>query len=431
MSRLSLPPHRPARGAASLIVVMVLMFVVSLVAAYTSRNLVFEQRTTSNLYRSTQAAEVAEAALDWAISMLNSGRIDAACAPTTDVNQTTFRDRYLNINVDNGLITEKKTSTGGILLPSCVFSGTDRQCDCPLDGAPTLVAPVDTQVHPAFRVRFVPLQTVNQQPGLVRIEAVACTRLFDDCLNFYTGGPGGTLSGTDSEARAFASVLVGLAGGPRIPPGAALSAYGNVTLGGGFLYGDVAVLARGAINTGGATLQLPAGSAGGSPTTYASYAPLQATGYTAERFFAAVFNAWPATFRQQPAALALDCNVVNCNAQTLRDAATVNPGRPIWVDGDLSLDTPGDIGSAIAPVAVVVTGQVNASSSATIRGLLFVDAANWNDAGTTAVSGALLAGGNILAGSPSVAHDLATLNRMRWTTGSWVRVPGSWRDFQP
>ena len=48
---------RPTRGAATLIVVMLLFFIMSMVAAYTSRNLIFEQRTSANQYRSSQAFE--------------------------------------------------------------------------------------------------------------------------------------------------------------------------------------------------------------------------------------------------------------------------------------------------------------------------------------------------------------------------------------
>ena len=66
----------PQRGAAALVVVMMLFFIMSLVAAYASRNLIFEQRTSANNYRSTQAFEAAEAGLEWAIAMLNGGRID-------------------------------------------------------------------------------------------------------------------------------------------------------------------------------------------------------------------------------------------------------------------------------------------------------------------------------------------------------------------
>ena len=100
------------RGAASLIVVMVLFFIMSLVAAYTSRNLIFEQRTSVNQYRATQAYEAAEAGLEWAIAQLNGGRINGSCleAGVTNAN-TSFRQRYLAINANplpdpaSGMIT--------------------------------------------------------------------------------------------------------------------------------------------------------------------------------------------------------------------------------------------------------------------------------------------------------------------------------------
>ena len=47
------------RGAAALVVVMVLFFIISLVAAYASRNMIFEQKTSANQYRSTAAMEAA------------------------------------------------------------------------------------------------------------------------------------------------------------------------------------------------------------------------------------------------------------------------------------------------------------------------------------------------------------------------------------
>ena len=59
------------RGAASLIVVMLLFFVLSLTAAYANRHLIFEQKTSANQSRSTAAFEAAEAGIEWALAQLN------------------------------------------------------------------------------------------------------------------------------------------------------------------------------------------------------------------------------------------------------------------------------------------------------------------------------------------------------------------------
>ncbi|MBK7062119.1 MAG: pilus assembly PilX N-terminal domain-containing protein [Rubrivivax sp.] len=99
--------QRRQGGAATLIVVMVLFFIMSMVAAYTSRNLIFEQRTSANQLRSTQAAEAAEAGLQWALGLLNAGRINANCVPSTNLADTTFRQRYLYIDGSNGHVTPR------------------------------------------------------------------------------------------------------------------------------------------------------------------------------------------------------------------------------------------------------------------------------------------------------------------------------------
>ena len=83
------------RGAASLIVVMLLFFVLSLTAAYTSRNLIFEQKTSANQSRSTAAFEAAEAGIEWTLAMLNGGTVSDACANL--VGGTSFQQRYVAI----------------------------------------------------------------------------------------------------------------------------------------------------------------------------------------------------------------------------------------------------------------------------------------------------------------------------------------------
>ena len=79
MSQRPTAPLRRERGVATLIVVMVLFFVVSLVAAYTNRNLLYEQRMSINNFRATAAMSAADAGIDWAVAMLSGARVDANC----------------------------------------------------------------------------------------------------------------------------------------------------------------------------------------------------------------------------------------------------------------------------------------------------------------------------------------------------------------
>lgn len=95
---------RRQRGVTTLIIVSVLFFILALVAAYTNRNMIFEQRTAGNQFRSTLAFEAVEAGVEWTLSMLNNGRIDDDCLSSGDAAQLSFRQRYLNMSADTGLV---------------------------------------------------------------------------------------------------------------------------------------------------------------------------------------------------------------------------------------------------------------------------------------------------------------------------------------
>ena len=83
------------RGIGTLAVTLLLLLVVSVVAFYVNRGVLFEQRTSSNQARSTLAQEAAEAGIEWATGMLNAPwDIGASCnfLATTNVS---FRRRYV------------------------------------------------------------------------------------------------------------------------------------------------------------------------------------------------------------------------------------------------------------------------------------------------------------------------------------------------
>ncbi len=147
--------------------------------------------------------------------------------------------------------------------------------------------------------------------------------------------------------------------------------------------------------------------------------------------FTSVFNMWPRVYPQQPAAFKLDCGVAGCSADTVRTAALLNPGRVLWLQGDLVLDSAGAIGSPSDPVLLVVTGNFSATgASSRIYGLVYVQSGDWVNAGSAEVHGAVIAEGNLTGtGSPVLVYDAAILKRLRLATGSFVRVPGGWKDF--
>jgi hypothetical protein len=452
MKQLTHIPQRQ-RGAATLVVVMVLFFIISLVAAYTSRNLIFEQRTSTNQYRSTQALEVADAGQEWVLAMLNHGRITGTCGNSANLADDSFRQRYLNIDSTTGLITPKLTAGGGDLTPTCVLTPAGWSCSCPTNGAPALAVPTAAGVWPAFTVRFRAVEglpatpTIPRQAGVVRVEVVACTALdvgaADACMAFNSRG-------TANEGRAQLVSVVALTGNPAGAPKAALTARGTVALGGtaamvvaNTLPGGlgITVHAGGNIVTGPElTLKTAPGSPSGS-----SFIPndalfaLPATGpfSITDRMFASVFSIRPEAFRTQPAALQLTCPISGCSAATVRSAWELNPGRPLWLTGNLNIDSAGDIGSALDPVVIVVNGDLQfTTSGVTIFGVVYnrllpAGDTDWTTTGSGQVTGAVVAEGGVNGtGAVTVAYDADVIRLIRFNNGSFVRVPSSWRDYR-
>ena len=434
-------PRSRQRGAATLVVVMVLFFIISMVAAYTSRSMIFEQRTGANLYRASQSLEAAEAGMEWALNMLNGGRITATCAPSTASTDNTFRERYLDIAPVTGLIAARTRSTGEQLMPTCVFNpGTGTwNCSCPVDAAPSVSVPAGTGVAPAFRVRFRVPQTnfvSPLQPGIVRIDVVGCTRLDDNCLSINS-------QGLANEGRTVLGTVAMLSGRAIALPQAALTARGNVNANGMNVANvrvsdsGVTVHASGAIDTSGLSLTTIAGNAlGGStlPNDAAINLPDLAPFTAAERFFAASFLLPPQRWQQMPAVVTLDCSS-GCSAADVRDAIDDNPGRPLWLNGDLDIDTSGDIGTATAPVLMVINGDLSfTTAGVTIHGLVMLrppgPSPTWAPTGNGRIRGAIVVDGAVSGTSTlAIEYDGQVLRAMQATVGNFARVPGSWRDW--
>jgi len=426
-------------------VVSVLFFVVALVAAYANRNLIFEQRTASNQQRSTLAFEAADAGVEWAVSMLNLGRVDGNCEPVDDASATSFRDRYLDINTNTGLVTPR-AGVPAVALPTCVHNGAQWLCRCPSTGASSFSAPPTDLVAPAFRLRFVQLPA--NRAGTIWVEVQACTRLNDDCLGFGTANTLNTVAG---EGRAKTSVLLALRSALPSLPVATLTARGNVNLSDtspriwnprSGNSPSLAIQAGGAVTPPNPSPPLPnaipafmlGGAAGelvSDETQVSRLDPSLATAVVpnGERLFGGLFGIEPTVYRDQPASLMLNCTVP-CDANTVRDVAARNPGRILWAQGAVNLNGGSALGSAAEPVMLVVEGDLTASNIQ-INGLIYGRKPNWSFSGiNTSLRGAVIAENNlVLSGSVELIRDADILGQLRWRQGSFIRVPGGWSDY--
>lgn len=438
------PQARRERGVATLIVVMVLFFIVTMVAAYASRNLIFEQRTGANIYRSTQAIELAEAGLQWTLARLNGGLVDEECLPD-DAGPSSFRDRYLGFNAAASTLAPiVPVSTDPDWLATCVWDSVsgDWSCACPVSAAAAPASAAEAGVVGAFRVRW---RADTSRPGITEIVVTACTLFDDDCL-LNLGG-----AGAINEGRAVVRQLVYQTGVSIALPVAPLTARGSVSAVG-------LTVTNSRIGDSGITMHL-GGTASGSPpdlnlNTLAGSAldslasailgdtalnPVALTGTEAvsaeERFFANLFNMGVATASAQPGLLMLGNCGGSCSSSDVSDGVDEHPGRPIWVDGDLAIST--DIGSVTAPVVLIVNnGQLSLSAGATIHGLVMVrpsgSPASWSIPSEGRIRGAVVVdgnvGGGVTGGTFEVDYDGELLRLAKLRNGSFVAVGGGWRD---
>lgn len=437
------PRPRLPRGAATLIVVMLLFFIVSLVAAYAARNLIFEQKTSTNQYRATQALEAAEAGLEWALAMLNGSRIDANCSPLVppDFLQDSFRQRYLAIDIDGNYTPRVRPLGGGTTREqaSCVQAGTGWNCSCPSGAAPTPTVPTGGAVNPAFRVCF---ETVTpSQPGVVRVVSTGSTRfdLVDQPCDTAVEGNAG-------DAAASVSVVAALSSALAASPGAALTAGRDATM-----TGTTVTLVNTDPSSGGVTTRVgrtltvssttfKRHTLPGTPEDRSSIVDTQLGGLTPGEVFKSNMRMPMASYKGQPASVVVDCST-DC-ANRLNNAVQGNPGSIVWVDGDLNLSTSISLGTDGEPAMVVVDGDITLTgTNVDIVGLLYSQRDISITGTNLTVRGAVLAvrdfsrtGTNTMI-EYNPAHLTQpnlippVLTQLHLSSGSLVRVPGSWRDF--
>ena len=104
----------------------------------------------------------------------------------------------------------------------------------------------------------------------------------------------------------------------------------------------------------------------------------------------------------------------------------------LWVDGDVALDGPLTLGSAAQPVMLLARGTVRLSGSVRVHGVLHGSRIEWNDngSGEGLLRGAAMSESGFSGnGAPDLYYDAAVLAALKGNSGSFARVPGSWRDF--
>lgn len=433
MSRFVQPWPRPAeRGAATLVIVMMLFLVMALLAAYANRSMLFEQRIANSYFRASLAQEVSEAGLEWAVAQLNGGAIDADCAPVA-TGGSRFADRYLALSAEDRGIKQASATLVTTTVADCRPTANGWSCHCPALGAwtaPAAAGGLDTT--PSFGIYIQPIpNSAPRAAGTIWITSMGCTSsVASTCVSALSNS-------RNSQAVSRQDALIALVSAVRSPPAAPLVAKGNVTVSGSGGLGLHNTDPRSAgllYDLGGTASGFTESRLNSVPGTSTAQARIEhdesLTRSGTDQFFRMFMGATGDRYKNHPSLRTVACNG-DCAADL---AAAYTAGRRImWVEGALRIESNQSIGSASDPVVIVANGDVTLSGAFELNGML-VSRGNvrWtNGTGTSRIVGMLLVEGNLTTdGAMDIVYQPGIANQLRNRVGSFVRVPGGWKDLR-
>jgi hypothetical protein len=171
----------------------------------------------------------------------------------------------------------------------------------------------------------------------------------------------------------------------------------------------------------------------------ATLAPAAQGDFSADdRRFALFFGMRPSTYSRQPGLPTLDCTA-GCSATEINTLLLRNPGRAVWLRGAGTVTLDANVGAAGTPALLIVDGDIEMASGVTVQGLVYQrakaggGASSWSLSGNSTVEGAVVVEGDLTLGGSSggliVNYAPALLRQLHVSYGTYVKVPGAWRDF--
>jgi hypothetical protein len=421
------------RGAASLAVVLLLLFATALGVLHLNRGLLFDQRISANQMRSTQALETAEAGIEWATGMLNSAYdVDSSCEASNSATAT-FRRRYVMTSW-NATPPSSDVVPSTHVFPGCRLTADGPSCSCPnapMAGQADVVASLGSAAEPSFTVSFA---AVAGDPEAVQVTSRGCVASEKVCS---------PTDAASTDGNAVVTTIIKIRPLMRAVPAAPLTCGKSCTIGGSYNLVNANVETNGVLVNAGEGITTGNGTnlttLPGMPSQNAligndaSLSSLSSNDPTCEN--SAMFNAYfgstiekyrgASTTKQISCTSASDCKNQITNAY--------NDGwRAFYFDTDVHLSGNGTLGSSADPVTLVTASGLDINGTWDIYGLVFSNSADFNDLGTGSAS---IHGAQISCaayknnGNGTTAYDADALRNARRYTGVMVRVPGSWRDF--
>ena len=398
------------RGAATIFVTVVLLLAVGLIALYTNRGAIMEQRLSANEIRAKQAFAAASAGLDYALAYMRDGGVDHLIGGVYD-------------DVADTLATDATALTTGHF--KAAYS------------EPTAAIPPCPSTPPATNAA---LPGITAPTDLTNVLTISCG-WSDDNTSVQRLVVG--MRATKNTNGNGSSPLVTKGNADLLTGGASIFNYFNDLT----VWSGASIL--GQSNTGKTfvrdTVNYPTASITDPYRVASNSSPacnLPPTGYTCstqgstlghdtvsgdtnlsslsdDQYFESFFGQTPTAYRNETANVLLDQSTVG-SIDGMR-------GVTIWVDGNTSLGSV-TIGTPDRPVKLIIDGNLDMSSNLVINGMVYVTG-NITSQGTPTIYGALLSAGNAtVTGNLKIVYDPKAFGSGPGE-GKAGKVPGSWRDW--
>lgn len=423
-----LAPMRPQqRGAATLVVVMVLFLVMALLASYANRSLVFEQRLANGYYRASLAQEMAEGGIDWTVAMLNGSAVDGNCAPVA-TGGTRFVDKYLNVSPADRT-TQRVIPKAGAIAADCTRTGNALVCRCPTAGTRTAQTPttVNGNLVPTFGVQVGSDTTVRQ--GNFLVTSQACSDGSIDVCRVSTDV-------RSKNALSISEQVAGIAFVAAVPssPASPLTVRGTLTTAGsgglGLHNSDPTASGSLLISGGpspGTLLDSRMDTLPGTPAYMAqTFDDSRLSGMNAATFFQSYMGMTPSRYANHPALYKVTCPAGDCGPALV---AAYDAGyRLLYVNGTMNISSNVVVGTAASPVVIIATGKVTLDGPFHLTGLLAaLGDLDWTNTGglTSLITGMVLVQNNMAVnGAMDIVYRQDVASQLRNRVGSYARVSG-------
>lgn len=369
--------------------------------------------------------------MEWTTGMLNTAYdIDASCVFLTTTN-ISFRKKYVQTKWNDPTTPTSDVIPATTTYPGCKVSGNIRTCSCPtVPSSGSAFATLNTAVLPSFTVVF----SATSDPEAVRITVTGCTEQQAACTPSTSG---------NSDATATVSSILKLRPLLRATPASPLTCGTTCAIGGSYNVVNLDASTGGILINAGIGITQGSGtntSIPGQPIANAlvsndtSLSVLASTDSTCSN--SSMFSAYFGSTIPQYAASPLTKTIANCGSANtcggLVDTAYNDGWRSFYFpDGFVRNASSGNLGSVSDPVTIVTDAEFNVNGNIDIYGMVFSNSANINavGTGTANIHGALVTCTEFNnSGNGTLEYNPIVLKSVRRSTGSLVRVPGSWTD---